>query len=282
MKMDQRNEELCVCTLEEFLLEDENMETCSERYLLLFSKCSDFSFMHDHQFISLEEGDILLTKASTDIKVSSFGEIEKRKASIVVYFKENFWRSFVYRYPELKEVFEFPDGENCYVLRTPSATWQGLHSVAFMMYSEKVQHNICCSPAIEALFISTLVHLNRTLYYRKLKTVEKKDSAQLMKDMINYIQEHYVEDLSLQRMSEIFSVSKSKITHLFKEKHNLTFYQTVLQQRLVHAKNAILLGRNISEVAYESGFSDYATFYKAFVKTFKMSPKAMQMKSRTS
>jgi len=133
---------------------------------------------------------------------------------------------------------------------------------------------------IKGAFITTMVHMNRTVYFQRLRTQRTRDSEILIKDMTYYIIEHYAEKISLDTLSSVFNISKSKITHLFKEEYNLSFYQFVLQQRLVRAKNDIISGMNISEVAYKCGFSEYTSFYKAFRKTFGMSPKALQMEYR--
>ena len=56
----------------------------------------------------------------------------------------------------------------------------------------------------------------------------------------------------------------------------MTPHQYILSQRLNHAKELLLQGENIAEVALHCGFSDQSHLYKYFKEVFGISPKAYQ------
>lgn len=269
-------ENIALTTLSEFCHEPTVDVFTEDRYLILFNMKNTLSLFFEKETVELSLGDIVFIQPGRSFQIRGGLSDEREKSSIVIQFKERYWSDVISKTAELNYIYEANREKDLIVLKSPKATWQGLYSVVFMLYTEFTEENVCQRAAVEALFITSMVHMNRTVYFQKLRTRQKKDNEMLINDMTYYITEHYAEKISLDDLSSAFNVSKSKITHLFKEKHNMSFYQVVLQRRLIHAKNSILSGMNISEVAFQCGFTEYTSFYKAFRKTFGMSPKAMQ------
>lgn len=53
----------------------------------------------------------------------------------------------------------------------------------------------------------------------------------------------------------------------------VSFYRYVTQRRLIAAKSLILQNLPMEDVAVQSGFSDYSSFYRAFKQEFGISPR---------
>ena len=84
---------------------------------------------------------------------------------------------------------------------------------------------------------------------------------------------HYNEDISLSALCSRFSYSKNYIILLFKERYGVTPFAYLLSLRLENAKKLLLTSSQSAEsVAFDSGFSDYSHFYKAFKKDTGLSP----------
>lgn len=92
-------------------------------------------------------------------------------------------------------------------------------------------------------------------------------------EILTYINEHYYETLSLDEIAERFFINKFTLTKLFKKQTALTIHNYILLKRISMAKQKMLDGMLPSKVFMEVGFSDYSTFYRAFLKSEKISPK---------
>ncbi len=95
----------------------------------------------------------------------------------------------------------------------------------------------------------------------------------LISDVIQYINQHYVEQLSLDTICEEFYVSKFYLNRRFKEYTKLTIYDYILSKRIALARRLIRSGVTANETAEKCGFGDYSTFYRAFISKTNQTPK---------
>lgn len=138
---------------------------------------------------------------------------------------------------------------------------------------EEIHSNRFGKSAQLALCVNDLVlYLNRTVYENEHPATPK-ETRTLYSSLLNYIEEHIEEDLSLDRLAGIFYVSKYHIAHLFKENLGLSLHQYILKKRLALCKDAILGGKEINDAALLCGFGDYSSFYRAFKKEYGVSPR---------
>lgn len=117
-----------------------------------------------------------------------------------------------------------------------------------------------------------ILHLSRVVYEMIHPQVTKEQQG-LFEKVIDYINEHLEEDLSLERLAKMFFANKYHIAHLFKEKYGIPLHQYVIKRRLALCKDALLNNEEITEICLLCGFSDYSSFYRAFKKEYGLSPK---------
>lgn len=91
--------------------------------------------------------------------------------------------------------------------------------------------------------------------------------------VMDYINEHFCEDVTLELLSEEFFISKYHLCRLFRKKTGLTFHQYLNRKRLDKSQELIKGGKSITDAAIMSGFKSYAAFYRVYVKEFGLSPK---------
>ena len=90
--------------------------------------------------------------------------------------------------------------------------------------------------------------------------------------VINYLNQHFQQVISLEEISNFCNLSPSRFLHLFKEKTGLTYRRAQLWIRLMHALP--LLGEhNFTQIAHQAGFSDSAHFSRTFKENFGFSPR---------
>ncbi|MBE5917330.1 MAG: helix-turn-helix transcriptional regulator, partial [Pseudobutyrivibrio ruminis] len=99
------------------------------------------------------------------------------------------------------------------------------------------------------------------------------ESDTLYQSIIQYIENHIDEALSLDLIAEKLHVSKYHISHIFSEINGIPLHKYITKKRLSMCKDAILNGEDITSIAESYGFSDYSVFYRAFVKEYGKSPK---------
>lgn len=95
----------------------------------------------------------------------------------------------------------------------------------------------------------------------------------LISAVIQYINQHYVEQLSLDKICDEFFVSKFYLNRRFKEYTKLTIYDYILSKRIALARRLIRSGVTANETAEKCGFGDYSTFYRAFISKTNQTPK---------
>jgi AraC-like DNA-binding protein len=91
--------------------------------------------------------------------------------------------------------------------------------------------------------------------------------------IIEYINDHLSEELSIPAISEKFYISDSKLSRIFKQYIGASPWEYILAKRLITAKDLIDKGASAGEAADKCGFKDYSSFYRAYIKRFGCSPK---------
>ena len=100
----------------------------------------------------------------------------------------------------------------------------------------------------------------------------EREESPLITQVMRYLGEHYREEISLDELSERFYVSKYYLSHLFSRSVGTGVYRYVLLKRLQHAKEQLSNGKTPGEACRESGFQDYANFYRSFRAVYGLSP----------
>lgn len=91
--------------------------------------------------------------------------------------------------------------------------------------------------------------------------------------MLQYIEQHYAEPISLQDLSSSISISVSECIRCFKDTLMMTPINYIRMFRLIKAEEQILhTNKTISEIAYDCGFPETSYFNKCFKKQYKQTP----------
>ena len=90
--------------------------------------------------------------------------------------------------------------------------------------------------------------------------------------MMNYINHHLTDKLSLEELARQFSLSQTHLNRLFRRSAGTTVWEYVTLKRLALARE--LLGRGIlpTQVCEQCGFGDYSSFFRAYKSHFGTAP----------
>lgn len=87
-----------------------------------------------------------------------------------------------------------------------------------------------------------------------------------------YIQEHYLEELSLDTLQRTFRINKFKLIRRFKKLYHSTPSAYQLQLKVNEAKHLIKRGDDLVDVALKAGFYDQAHLTREFKKATGLTP----------
>ena len=102
---------------------------------------------------------------------------------------------------------------------------------------------------------------------------DKSGRNTIEKEMISYIQQNFMEKISLKEFGEQFHLSEKYISRYFKEHFHITLSQYVTYLRLEHAKQLLQdTDIPVTDVAMQSGYQNVSYFIRSFQKAYAVSP----------
>lgn len=108
---------------------------------------------------------------------------------------------------------------------------------------------------------------------RNKENTEKKKYSKQIQDLLNYIDDHFREEISLKEAAELFYINPSYLGYIFKKEYGHSFTETVNRKRIEYARE-LLMNSNIKiyEVAEKVGFTDSRYFVRVFKKYEGVNP----------
>ena len=192
---------------------------------------------------------------------------------IIIYISKGYLDGYRTDSYDLSQCLSEAHQKQSHVLRIPSFTTSKLgqivreleHSLDSKEYANELYHNL--------LFLEFMVQLNRNALRNSIEYLSNTSSNQKMIAIIDYLNEHLTEDISIDSLSETFFLSRYHLMHSFKEETGYTIGNYLYTKSLLLARDLILQGEPITNVCYECGFRNYSTFSRAFKKNFGYSPR---------
>ncbi|MGX8835034.1 AraC family transcriptional regulator [Amedibacillus sp. YH-ame6] len=131
-------------------------------------------------------------------------------------------------------------------------------------FSVVLQHNL-----LEALIINMIRRTNITL---EVATTSKKDKRECI-FIEKYIKEHFKEDITLDKLSELTYINKYYMVHAFKKYKGISPINYLVECRIAEAK-MLLETTNLSsrDIANIVGFSSQSYFSQVFKRLLHTSP----------
>lgn len=218
-----------------------------------------------------------------DIVLVNAGEIHRPSVldssayeRIIIYVSTQYLDSFTKKDYDLQYCFEQAKKEHSNVLRLPSIDKSKLYQVCLELEHSFMDNAYANELYQEILFVEFMIQLNRTVIANTVHYLDSVNGNEKLLQIIHYINEHLLEEITIDQLAEHFYLSRYYLMHFFKEETGYTIGNYITKKRLLLAKNLIQSGKSITEVCYLSGFKNYSTFSRAFKKEFKIIPKNAQ------
>ena len=164
------------------------------------------------------------------------------------------------------------------LLRLSPPQW--LRALTLMKGLVQESYGACYGGDVAAagLLLQFMVEINRLALERRPDEEPGGASGAVVK-VLEYINGHYDEELSLDKLAGKFFISKYHLSHEFNRVAGTSVYRYIILKRLAIAKQMLSGGVPPTDVYLNCGFRDYTNFYRCFKAEYGISPKQFAAQS---
>lgn len=219
----------------------------------------------------LKSGDILLINP-LELHQPRIKPYQSAYERIVLWINKNYLFSLCSNKTSLTRCFDNTNPKHSNLIRLSQSQQSQLLSKLEDLLSESKEENYGSDLVCRAILTKILVELNRISIGTKSEEVIK-TSSPLISNVLEYINIHYCEKLSLSSVADEFFVSKYYLSHAFNSVVGTSLHRYITLKRLINAKQMLSSGIKPTTTAEACGFGDYAGFYRAFTAEYGITPK---------
>ena len=106
--------------------------------------------------------------------------------------------------------------------------------------------------------------------------------SRAQESIINYLNEHFTEPITLDSLAERFFISKHHLNRSFRKATGTTVRDYLISKRVTYVQQLLINGVPATQAAPLAGFGDYTSFYRAYTKRFGHAPSQDRSPTRTS
>lgn len=116
-------------------------------------------------------------------------------------------------------------------------------------------------------------HFDSRNPFPNVRLNKQKEYIQKFNDLLDYIDQHYMEDLVLEELADMIGFSKFHFSRLFRQYTNFSFNDYVNYRRLKVAEELLAKPElTVTDVALQAGFPSISTFNRLFRKSKNCTP----------
>lgn len=228
-----------------------------------------FYFLKDRTY-HIKKGDIVLIPRNV-IHKSSLVKSHKHKR-ILVQFKSGYL-------PEIAQSNKQIDLLSCFtcekkVFRLDFREQEFVEGLYFKMLNEQNGKQIGWELYNKLALCELLLYLNRIAIKHTTPEFEHPNSLhEKVSEIVKYLNDNFVEAITLQKVSEHFYISPNYLCKIFKEVTGFTLIEYLNQIRIKHAQYLLRNERmNVSQVFEACGFGTMTHFERIFKRIAGYSP----------
>lgn len=242
---------------------------CHDEYEIFMFFEGDSKYVVEEKNYNLKPNDIIITRKHEMHRIWHNSYKKYGRLSIMVspeFFKEN--NCTEYEKIFLKENQELGNKiDSSYVMSS------GLYDAILRFKEFTKDFKERNTPIARCALTEILYHINIMPAFENPDAIEKP-----IKKIINYINDNYSHPISLDSLCEKFFISKYYLCRIFKKHTGLSVHQYIKEKRLLLFEELQKEGKSCTECAALSGFSDYSSFYRAYVNKYGKSPEKIKSK----
>ncbi|HHW48994.1 MAG TPA: AraC family transcriptional regulator [Clostridiaceae bacterium] len=182
-----------------------------------------------------------------------------------ILIKPDYFRSVIDE-PILSSIFRNRSDSFRHVIELGSEGLREINDIIENLYYELNKKEAFWEAAVKSDLYRLFIILYRNYQaYFPLRSLNS--SMQTITEIQKYIEEHYLEQISLEDISKLFFMDKYYLSHLFKKVTGFTFKEYIILQRISKAKDLLFhTNDDIIRVCMNSGFNNVNHFIRIFKK----------------
>ncbi len=269
-------QEMAVQSYEIFHYRDASLDSVAvhhhDFYEVYFFLGGNVEYSVEGRNYRLEPGDLLLI-SPLELHQPRINSEREPYERIVLWLNPAFLSSFSTQDASLTRCFDMSLPTHTNLLRLTPPQRANVLATLGSLVRESYGGAYAGNVAATGILLQFLVELNRLALecQPKYETVDR--SAPLMARVLDYINQHYGDELSLDALAARFFVSKYHMSHEFNRLVGTSVYRYIILKRLIIAKQMLSGGVPPTDVYRNCGFKDYANFYRTFKAEYGVSPK---------
>lgn len=230
-------------------------------YKIIFFVRGDVSYIVEGKRYELTPHDFILVGRNEIHRPIVNPEVEYER--FVLYLSDTFLSQYISDSLCMKDCFSKASAAHINVLRLPSRESTELLGILEQMALKDDKSEYGSDAEERLLLLQFLVALNKSVYVNGISTKVKPAFNETIVRVTEYINTHLEEKLSVDALSEGFSISRYHLMRLFKEYTGYTIHQYILEKRILYTKTLADQGEKIKDACVKAGFKDYTMYIRA-------------------
>lgn len=144
--------------------------------------------------------------------------------------------------------------------------------------------NVLLETELKVEFLQLLIKIYKMSECQQLRVVQKKtEKKRHAENIASWINQHYCEKVSLERIAKELNLNKYYVSHVFKEVTGYTVMQYVMECRLIQVKYLLEMkpDQSMEEIFLSTGFESAAHFSRFFKERIGMTPTSYRKMKRS-
>ncbi|MGY3480955.1 helix-turn-helix domain-containing protein [Staphylococcus cohnii] len=243
-----------------------------DHYEIFFSLSGNLRYTIEGQSFNLEVGSMLIIPPYEFHRLDE--QMDGHAERIGLRFDAKILNELSVENCDLSVCFDKYSSKFKYLLQLSEYQKRELYYLLQGLINEQDNQTFGKDLAARSLLTQFLIILNRTAIENEgIVDYSDDPSSHLVRQVLDYMELHYSEVISLEQLENKFFVSRHKITQQFTKLVGYPPYRYLLNLRLRNAQRLLKKGENPQQVATNCGFTDYSNFYRRFKTSYGCSPR---------
>ena len=222
--------------------------------------------VNDKEYLVTKGGMIVLnTLEDHTLKV-----LEYPYERYIIQIRPEFFQQEV-KYPEVVAIFIKRPPNFSHLLTVSEPIWNYLRDILREMEKEYLSKK-----SYWELFVGANLRRMFITLFREcpvMSTMHVGSGATVAYKTMNYLDQHFAEDITVDGVAAAMFLNKDYIAHVFKDETGYTIIGYVISLRINRAKMLLAeTDQSITDIASACGYTDFAYFSRQFKQYTKMSP----------